>query len=91
MGKWISVKERLPEERKEIITIYDSEGLSADWEVYKQSVSVVVTVKDNKNDVIFVSKDYTVDGKWHNFNGIFEVIAWQPLPGPYNAESEEGQ
>jgi len=90
MGKWISVKERLPEECEETRDIFDMGTLSiADCEVYKTSDLVSVTVKDHEDDKIFVSDDCTTDGEWSNFNGTFEVIAWQPLPEPYNAEDKE--
>jgi len=90
MGKRTSVKEKLPEEHEETRNIFDMETFSiVDCVVYKTSDLVNVTVKDHEDDKIFVSDDCTTDGEWSNFNGAFEVIAWQPLPEPYNMEFEE--
>jgi len=90
MGKWISVKKKLPEECEETRDIFDMGTLSiVGCEAYKTSTLVIVTVKDHEDDEIFVSGDCTTDGEWSNFNGAFEVIAWQPLPEPYNAGFEE--
>jgi len=80
MGKWTSVKEKLPEEHEETRDIFDMETLSD---------LVIVTVKDHRDDEIFASDDYTMYGEWCNFNGTYEVIAWQPLPEPYNEGFEE--
>lgn len=90
MGKWTSVKERLPEEHEETRDIFDMGTLSiVNCEVYKTSDPVIVTVKNHEDDEIFVSGDCITDGEWSNFNGAYEVIAWQPLPEPYNAEDKE--
>lgn len=67
--RWISVSERLPDE--------DEDDKASDW--------VLVTVKDNNKDNIFVCDDITVSGMWANFKEPdYSVIAWKPLPDPCN-------
>lgn len=77
-NKWISVSERLPE-------IDTANG-------FKASDVVLVCLADSKLHMAF----YCDDKKWRfcESGEVKEpmwdkVIAWQPLPQPYRAESEE--
>lgn len=83
--RWIPVSERLPKEREEVRDIYEVESLALiDSDNYLISDLVLLTVKDNEKDELFVSDDVTVNGKWANFEGSgYEVIAWKPMPEPF--------
>ena len=77
-NQWIPCNERLPEER-------DVKGAL-------MSEVVMVTVYDIERDkVMGVNCDMTINGEWFGYQNCdgTEVIAWQPLPEPYKAESEE--
>lgn len=84
-NKWILCSERLPEEHEEENNIYDPYTLAqVDTVIYNISDLVIVTVKDFENDKVFVSDDYTKDGKWSNYcDDYFNIIAWMPMPKPY--------
>ena len=88
---WILCSEKLPEEKECEKPVYDAITLAdVDVERYMASDLVNVTAKHYDSDEVFVSDDMTVDGKWVNFNGEdYEVIAWQPLPAPYQQKEEE--
>lgn len=88
--QWIPVGERLPDEREEVRDIYDIESLAlVDTENFIASDLVLVTVKDNEKDELFVSDDVIVNGKWSNFGAMdtFNVVAWKPMPEPYREEN----
>lgn len=77
---WIPCNERLPKENKD------------DLHNFSFSDLVMVTVYDIERDLVMgVNCDMTIDGKWQGYQSCdgTEVIAWQPLPKPYKAESEE--
>lgn len=82
---WIPCSERLPDEKERERTEYDAISLAeVGVERYMASDLVNVTVKDYDKDIKFVSDDCTVNGEWTNYNYYpFEIIAWQPLPEPY--------
>nr|WP_024835529.1 hypothetical protein [Clostridium sp. 12(A)] len=87
--RWIPVNERLPDEHEEVRDIYDVESLAlVDTENFSASDLVLVTVKDNEKDELFVSDDVIVNGKWSNFGVMdtFNVIAWKPMPEAYIGE-----
>ena len=88
--QWIPCSERLPEEKEQERTVYDAVTLAeVDIERYTASELVNVTVRHCDSEGFFVSDDMTVDGKWVNFDGVdYEVIAWQPLPEPYQPKGE---
>lgn len=89
--RWIPVSEGLPDEHKEVRDIYNVESLAlVDTESFLASDLVLVTVKDNEKDELFVSDDVIVDGKWSNFGAMdtFDVIAWKPMPEPYKEEKK---
>ena len=85
---WIPVGDRLPEEHEE-----RTEILNVDFSVsvcHKISDIVLVTVHNISQDIKFVAKDCTVDGKWSHEreNGCFKVLAWQPLPPAYEPKED---
>ena len=81
---WISVEDRLPDERDVENGYYDAETLALlDIESQLISDDVLVAVKDAEREYAFVALDCTVDGKWQNWdNGYYEVTHWMPLPAP---------
>ena len=89
---WIPCSEKLPEETEKRDDIFDPITLAiVDVREYKASDLVLVTVRDYELDTEFTMDDMTVDGKWVNFesDGRYEVIAWQPLPQPYEPKEAE--
>ena len=71
---WISVEDRLPTEKEE-------EQLFGDM----VSDEVIVSVIDYEGN-LFISTDYTIDGKWAKWN---DVTHWQPLPQPPQVKGAE--
>lgn len=88
---WIPCSERLPDEKEREHTVYDAITLAeVDVERQMESDLVNVTVKDCDSDKVFTSDDCTVNGEWVNYNCYpFEIIAWQPLPEPYQQKGEQ--
>lgn len=82
--EWISVEDRLPDERDVEHGYYDPETLALlDIESQLISDDVLVVVKDTEREHTFVAMDCTVDGKWQNWdNGYYAVTHWIPLPTP---------
>ena len=87
---WIPASESLPE-------MYEEIGILKKY-VSMRSDEVIVTIRDNKNgSVVTHSKCYLWDGKWHGdiFDWLkaskvdYEVIAWMPLPKPYEPQESE--
>ena len=71
---WISVEERLPEEKKSVLV---------QWEKYDRHLNVTLTYLDvmwleDEEDVVFETINGIPNGR---------VIAWQPLPEPYRPEN----
>lgn len=90
---WIPITSgKLPEVKEVTEDIFDPVTLAVVDTKYRMvSDLVLVTVRDYEKDDVFVCDDITVDGKWCNFddgNGVYEVIAWKPLPAPYKEEQE---
>ena len=81
-SEWISVDERLPEEKETEQKYYDTESLALlDVEIQRVSDEVLVAVKDIDGGFAFVTTDCTIDGKWQNWeNGDYTVTHWLPLP-----------
>ena len=70
---WIPVEERLPEEKKSVLV---------QWEKYDRHLNVTLTYLDvmwleDEEDVVFDTINGIPNGR---------VIAWRPLPEPYQAE-----
>ena len=82
--KWISVKEKLPEEHDSIFKKYKN---TDKWYVgmfEKTSEPVLITAKYFTNTII-VKTANLIDGKW-NVDRNFEVLAWMPFPEPYKED-----
>lgn len=77
-GKWIPVSERLPEDAYGcLVTVYDTD----------------LRTQDEFENILPYFVGY--DGEtWNNFCGEpipFEVIAWMPLPKPYEPQESEAR
>lgn len=72
---WIPCNERMPEEHM-------------DKELHMASDLVQVTMIDEDGNS-YVLDDCTLDGEWCNAGDLFEVIAWQPLPAPYQPKGDQ--
>ena len=72
---WISVEERLPEEKKSVLV---------QWEKYDRHLNVTLTYLD----VMWLEDGE--EAVFETINGIpnGRVIAWHPLPEPYRPESK---
>ena len=79
--EWISVDERMPEEKSVERLQWDSETLALlDADTDLVSDEVLVTVIDYEHEEkVFVATDCTVNGQWANF---YEVTHWMPFPAP---------
>lgn len=80
--EWISVEDRLPEEKDTERKFYDNESLALlDVEIQRVSDEVLVVVKDIGGEFAFVSTDCTIEGKWQSWeNGDYTVTHWMPFP-----------
>ena len=75
---WISVEERLPEEKKSVLV---------QWEKYDRSIDETLIYLDvmwleDEEDVVFETINGIPNGR---------VIAWCPLPEPYRPERSDGK
>lgn len=79
VGEWIPCSERLPEIHRE--------DMEAEGEYYMISNPVIVT-DGNKIYVAEYEEDDGYTYGWHSLDGEdYEcIIAWMPLPEPYNPE-----
>lgn len=89
--EWIPVSEGLPKEHDSIFAkLYGTDKwTSALWRT--TSNIVIATIKYNDGTVI-VKEAFTHDGEWtvEKRNTNCKVIAWMPLPKPYE-EKENGR
>ena len=72
--RWISVKEKLPEDDKSVLITYH---FGNPKKKYVEEASCYKGTWSSPNDEYLVSKHTK------------HVIAWMPLPKPYKAESED--
>ena len=73
---WVSVEERLPEEKKSVLV---------QWEKYDRHLNATLTYLD----VMWL--DDAEEQVFETINGVpnGKVIAWRPLPDPYRPERSE--
>ena len=88
-GGWIPCSERLPEEHDSIFAKLKGtdKWYDAMFEKISDDVNVTVEFEDGTRKTMTL---HTNDGKWNTGNRIakFNVIAWQPLPEPYQPKGE---
>jgi hypothetical protein len=78
-NNWIPCSERLPEED------YWLGGSGKQF-----SDEVLVSVSNSADEDVYVYVSQTLDGKWNlELPEYYEVIAWMPLPEPYQEEGEK--
>ena len=82
--EWISVHDRLPEEKEIERSFFDHETLALlDVEPQLCSDEVLVVVRAIEENYAFVATDCTKEGKWLNWQyRDYEVTHWMPLPEP---------
>lgn len=83
-AKWIPVSERLPDERKDCIVTFKDGYVDTMYyapDLYKVDEFDFCTKKGKAGW-------YNCDSEWGYYSRE-DIIAWMPLPKPYNAESEE--
>lgn len=83
---WIPCSQRLPEEHDSMFAKLKGTDKwnNAMFERISDNVNVTVEFEDGQRKAITL---HTVDGKWKRDSIVkFEVVAWQPLPEPYNPD-----
>lgn len=88
MKKWIPCSEYLPEEHDSMFAkfIGTDKWDNAMFEKISEDVNVTVEYENGKRRTITL---HTIDGKWKTDSiAKFKVIAWQPLPDPYQPKGE---
>ena len=84
---WIPVKERMPKEHDSIFAKFKGTNNWSKSMFERTSYKVIVTVK-YADGTLLTETAHTTDGKWKlthpTFNGT--VIAWMPLPKPYEED-----
>ena len=91
---WILCSDMLPEEHDSIFAKFKGTGKWNDAMFEKISDEVNVTVV-GENGKRTTTHAHTVDGEWNcdllRANKSYQIIAWQPLPAPYQRkESRHG-
>lgn len=89
VGEWIPCSERMPEEYESIFAKFKGtdQWRRAMFEKMSDNVNVTVEFEDGTRKTM---KGYTVDGKWKPDTAVkCKVIAWRPLPKPYQPEGEK--
>lgn len=88
---WIPCSERLPEEHDSIFAKFKGTKKWNKCMFEKTSDEVNITVADEKGEVITTHAG-TTDGEWNcdllQCNKKYRVIAWQPLPEPYQSNAD---
>lgn len=94
---WILCSEQMPKEHESIFAKHKGTDNWCDgmFEKYSDDVNVTIEFKDEERMTMTLQ---TIDGKWpcdlSKFKKSYRVIAWQPLPEPYQpsvARSGQGQ
>lgn len=84
---WILVEDGLPEERNSMFAKWKGTDKWSEsmFEKISSDVNVTVEYEDGTRQTITA---HTLDGKWALPNRVVKqkVIAWHPLPEPYNPE-----
>lgn len=84
---WILVEDGLPEERNSMFAKWKGTDKWSEsmFEKISSNVNVTVEYEDGTRQTITA---HTLDGKWALPNRVVKqkVIAWRPLPEPYNPE-----
>lgn len=84
---WIPVTERMPKEHDSIFAKFKGTNNWSKSMFERTSYKVIVTVK-YADGTLLTETAHTTDGKWKlthpTFNGT--VIAWMPLPKPYEED-----
>lgn len=87
---WILCSEKMPEERESYFEEYKGTPRwnNSMFEAISDIVNVTVVQEDGQSIVI---PAHTTDGKWrHDYTFLegTEIIAWRPLPTPFNKLNE---
>lgn len=86
--QWISVKERMPEERDSIFKERYGTDRWRDTMFLKTSDNVLATVVDDNGNYTVVPA-CTIDGRWSVWKSLHcKVIAWQQYPEPCQEEQD---
>lgn len=85
--KWISVTERMPEEKETIFAKFKGTDKWNDnmFERMSEDVRVAMTLEDGRR---MVGHAYTIDGKW-NTHGIYKKTITHWMENPPLPEEEE--
>ena len=88
--EWISVKEKMPEERNSIFAKLKGTDEWTPGMFEKISKNVLVTIAYD-DGMCMVRQAHTMDGKWKTELSVSggTVIAWKPLPEPYKETNHE--
>ena len=86
-GGWIPCSERMPEEQDSMFAKLKGTDKWNNNMFEKRSNEVNVTIVNDKGSRV-VTHAITIDGKWScellKMSKTLHVIAWQPLPEPFN-------
>lgn len=90
MGDWININEKMPQEHKDFIDLFDSNGLFITCEACTISNKVIVAVMDYDGQY-FVDCDSTKNGQWINFDEpLYKVTHWMEFPDvPIDVDSNQ--
>ena len=92
-GEWIPISERLPENIRPVIVTWKNNNPESYYQhiVGKHFIGVAHYLKGKWYWYSSTTEDFLAEyGRYEGeeFDEAIEVIAWQPLPEPYKAESE---
>lgn len=88
MGDWISVEDRMPEERETIFAKFWGTDKWKDGMFRYKSPTVIVYVQFDDGGKL-VKPAYTVDGVWKFPYAMkrYKITHWMPLPEPPKGEA----